>query len=289
MLLFVDESGQDHKLMPYEVLAGVLIAEENLWNLIKAIRAAEKEHFGDYLRNLRTAEVKAKELLKKKIFRFADQQIDINKEDLPALANLFLRKGIESHQKGLPTSGATAREMTAYGRSVKYFIDAVLDIAAAFNVQIFASVVNIETIRTDKGILQKDMVYLFERYFYCLESQEDHKRGLVIFDEIEKSRAQRLIQQMASYFLGTRNGQFRSSRIIPEPFFVHSELTTGIFLADLAAYIIGWGWRKDKMTKPAREELKPYALKLHQMQFKGSKPLENRTGIRNLYGITYID
>ncbi len=26
MLLFVDESGQDHKLMPYEVLAGVLIA-----------------------------------------------------------------------------------------------------------------------------------------------------------------------------------------------------------------------------------------------------------------------
>jgi hypothetical protein len=66
MLLFVDESGQDRTLMPYEVLAGVLIAEENLWNLVKAVRAAEKEHFGDYFRHLRVTEVKAKELLKKR-------------------------------------------------------------------------------------------------------------------------------------------------------------------------------------------------------------------------------
>jgi hypothetical protein len=179
--------------------------------------------------------------------------------------------------------------MTAYGRSVLNFIDAVLDIAAGFDVRIFASVVNIEAARTDKDILEKDIVYLFERYFYYLESLEDHKRGLVVFDEIEKSRAQRLIQQMASYFLGTQTGRFRSSRIIPEPFFVHSELTTGIFLADLAAYIIGWGWRLDRMTKPRRDELKPFADKLHQMQFKGSKPKQDGVGSHDLFGITYID
>jgi len=32
---------------------------------------------------------------------------------------------------------------------------------------------------------------------------------------------------MAKHFLGTKTGRYRSSGIIPEPFFVHSDLTTG--------------------------------------------------------------
>ena len=50
MLLFLDESGHDRSGTPCEVLAGVAVAEDNLWNLVRAIRAAEREHFGDYLR-----------------------------------------------------------------------------------------------------------------------------------------------------------------------------------------------------------------------------------------------
>lgn len=57
MLLFIDESGHDHRDMPCEVLAGVAIAEDNLWNLVQAVRAAERDHFGDYLRNLRVTEL----------------------------------------------------------------------------------------------------------------------------------------------------------------------------------------------------------------------------------------
>lgn len=71
MLLFIDDSGQDHQVMPCEVLAGITVAEENLWNLIKAIRSAEKDHFGDYLRNLRVTEIKARRPLKRKCFRLA--------------------------------------------------------------------------------------------------------------------------------------------------------------------------------------------------------------------------
>ena len=63
MLLFIDESGQDHGDIPCEVLAGVAVRQSNLWNLVKAIRSAEKEHLGDYLRNLRMSELKAKKLL----------------------------------------------------------------------------------------------------------------------------------------------------------------------------------------------------------------------------------
>jgi len=46
MLLFIDESGHDHKAAPYEVLAGVAIRERDLWNLIQANRNAELEFLG---------------------------------------------------------------------------------------------------------------------------------------------------------------------------------------------------------------------------------------------------
>ena len=35
MLLFIDESGFDHSGTPCEVLAGVAIAEDSLWNLVR--------------------------------------------------------------------------------------------------------------------------------------------------------------------------------------------------------------------------------------------------------------
>lgn len=44
--LFIDESGQDHKDSPYEVLAGVAVEDRDLWNLIQSIQAAEIRHFG---------------------------------------------------------------------------------------------------------------------------------------------------------------------------------------------------------------------------------------------------
>ena len=59
MLLFIDESGHHESGTPCEVLAGVAISEDNLWNLVKAVRSAERDHFGDYLRNLISDEPKA--------------------------------------------------------------------------------------------------------------------------------------------------------------------------------------------------------------------------------------
>lgn len=262
MLLFVDESGQDNREMPCEVLAGVTIEQRNLWNIVKAIRSAEREHFGDYLRNLRISEMKAKKLLKRKRFRLAAQQIDIPEHELSSLAHAALLKGIEARDAGKSTSSVTARELTGYSRSVLRFVRAVLDIAAAHGVKVLASVVDRNAARSDRNLLRKDVVYLFERYYYLLQQTCPERRGLVIFDELEKSRAKYLIQRMAAYFLGTRTGQSRSTLIVPEPFFVHSDLTTGIFLADLAAYVLGWAWRLSGMRQPCRDELNPYAKQL---------------------------
>jgi hypothetical protein len=279
MLLFIDESGHDHHDMPCEVLAGVAVSEDNLWNLVRAIRAAEKDFFGDYLRNLRQTEMKGKKLLKRKRFNSAARSVEIPTDELMPLANSALTKPTEARE----------RELVAYSRQILAFVHEVLNIAARHSVQVFASVVDIKAPRPGPGMLRKDYVYLFERYFYYLETLPPRARGLVVFDELERSQSHVLIRQMAQYLLGTQTGRYRSSRVVPEPFFVHSDLTTGIFLADLTAYILGWGWRLGKMPQPARAELKPYADKFHDMQFQGQRPGRDSAGTIPLHGICYLD
>ena len=70
---------------------------------------------------------------------------------------------------------------------------------------------------------------------------------------------------------------------------MHSDLTTGVFLADLAAYILGWSWRLKTMPQQVRAELSPYSQKLHDMQFHGEKPKPDGSGVWQLHGITYIE
>lgn len=289
MLLFVDESGHDHREMPCEVLAGVVVSEDNLWNLVKAVRSVERSLFGDYLRNLRRTELKAKELLKRKRFRSAQRPVEIPEAELTPLANLALTEGLAAADRGEERSAATQRELVAYSRRVLCFVDEVLNIAAQHNARIIATIVDAGAPRPESGRLRKDHVYLFERYFYLLEALPPRERGLVVFDELEKTRAKILIQQMASYFLGDDTGRYRSARIVPEPFFVHSELTTGVFLADLTAYVLGWGWRSRRMHQPSRPELRSYAAKLHEMQYQGEKPRPDGSGVWPLHGITYLD
>jgi len=289
MLLFIDESGHDRRAMPCEVLAGVAISEDNLWNLIQAIRSAERERFGGYLRTLHSQEIKGRTLLKKGRFKSARRDVEIPTEELAGLARSCLQKGLDARRQRLAKSEATERELVAYSRQVLSFVDAVLDLAKRFDVRVFASVVDVAAPRPEPGLLRKDYVYLFERYFYYLETFPREERGLVVFDELDKAQSHILLQQMAAYFLGTGTGRYRSSRIVPEPFFVHSELTTGVFLADLAAYILGWAWRLGRMSQPCRDELRPFATKLHAMQFEGEKPKAGGEGTWRLYGITYLD
>src|SRR5258705_14015411 len=111
MLLFIDESGHDHHEMPCEVLAGVAVAEDNLWNLVQAIRAGERDNFGDYLRKLRVTELKAKRLLKRKRMRSGQRPIVIPDDELVPLAHSALLKGMAASEVGKTESKATEREL----------------------------------------------------------------------------------------------------------------------------------------------------------------------------------
>lgn len=245
--LFVDESGHDRRESPYEVLAGMAVEDRDLWNLIQALRAAEIEHFGIRYTAER-GELKAKKLLNTKTFRLAAQLPPFAPEERAILARECLENG----------AGAGKRQLTALAQSKISYVATAIEICARFRCKAFASIVDRDAPRpVNADVLRKDYAYLFERYFYFLEDASPDALGLVVFDELERVQSHILIEQMNRYFQDTWTGRTRSSRIIPEPFFVHSELTTGVQVADLIAYLLSWGFRIPGMGEPAREQLKP--------------------------------
>ena len=91
-LFFTDESGHDHKQMPYEVRGGFAIHVSKLWPFAQAMQLLEKECFGCRLSDVGT-EIKGSSLLKAKRFEFAAQGVPIPDHDRRQLCRFarFLR------------------------------------------------------------------------------------------------------------------------------------------------------------------------------------------------------
>lgn len=287
MLLFVDESGTDHRQTPYEVLAGVAIPIRDLWNLIQAIRSAERDTFGLTLSQA-GIEMKGSKLLDRKVFSFAGQAHPLPADHRRELCREFLLKGVRE-QAGGPREPRTRNEFTAYGQSCLAFTEQVLTLCSQYRAKVFASVVSpAACLAADAGILRRDYVVLFRRYANYVRSLGEDKAGVIIFDELDKRQSAQLLQQMSNYFLRSAEGRVNSSVVVPEPFFVHSDLTTAIGLADLMAYILNWGFRLPRMTEPRREEIRPFADLVYSISYRGSYAMEDETQ-RILYGICYIE
>lgn len=243
-LLFLDESGQDRRESPYEVLAGAAIHDSQLWDLVCDLQDAERHIFGVRMTNPRH-ELKAKDLLKRKTFRLAAQETPIAIDERASLCAALLDD----------PQNPTRRSLAALGQAKIAFVRHVLERCGTHGVRLFASMVERSSPRANPDGLRKDYGYLFERFYYFIDREAGHERGLVVFDELERSRSHILIDQMSRYFRDTATGIQRSGRIVPEPFFVHSDLTTGIRIADFVAYILAWNVRVSSMTAPARSEL----------------------------------
>ncbi|RKZ29495.1 DUF3800 domain-containing protein [bacterium] len=266
MLLFVDESGIDHRDSPHEVLAGVLIREEILWDLVCDIADLEGAHFGDLWKNLTKKEKKGTSMLNKNIFRWAAQDKEIPVEDRAKLARLFL---IKNRRKQKPKRS----EFTAFGQSCIAFVANVLEMALdKYNLKVIASILPRDIKIPDSQLLRKDYVYFLERYYYYLS---DIDRGILVFDELDRSKAHILIGQIKDYFTKSYKGRERSKRVIPVPFFVHSDLTTGIFLADLVAYCLNWGWKDYNQATPPRPEIGKFVRVILKMSYTKNILTEN--------------
>lgn len=262
-ILFVDESGQDHRESPYEVLAGVAVEDQDLWNMVKALHEAEERHFGTRYTKGRE-ELKAKKLLKKKTFRLAAQLPPMQPIDRRLAALKCLKQGEQA--------GKT--EITGLAQAKLAYVGELLTICGRFRCKAFASIVDPSSPEPSPDHLRKDYAYLLERFFYFLEDYSPAGMGIVTFDELEKSQSHILIDQMDRYFTGTQKGQARAGRIIPEPFFVHSDLTTGVQLADIVAYLVSWGFRAKGLTEPARAELQPFVTSVCGLRHRAVREMD---------------
>ena len=261
--LFIDESGQDRRESPHEVLAGISVQDRDLWNLITSIQQSEHEVFGG-----RYAagghELKAKKLPSNKVFRLAASRPPFEAEDRRRRSRACLDDG----------AAADMASLAALAQAKLAFVSHALTLCAQQHCRAFASIIPRDAPRPgSRDFLRKDYAYLFERYFYYLEDMSHGAMGFVVFDELERSQSHLLIDQMGRYFLDTATGRMRSGRIIPEPFFVHSDLTTMVQIADLVAYIVAWSVRISRMPPAARENLAGFGQQVLNLRYQSTREI----------------
>lgn len=279
--LFIDESGQDHRESPYEVLAGVAIEDRILWPLIMDLHGAETTRFGRRY-SAGPRELKGKKILKTKTFRLATLNCQVLPHEVPTLAKECLDSGAEN---------TSVQHLKALALAKIGYVTDVFACCERRGCKIFVSMVDVDAPQTVGDGLRKDYGYLFERFFYFLEDQSAEvgyqQQGIVVFDELEKSKSHILLNQAHRYFRETAIGRHRASLILPEPFFVHSDLTTGVQIADLVAYCMSWCFRLPDMTEPRREELSPYTNQLARMRYRAIRE-RNGNPAFEIWSVTHI-
>lgn len=71
-LLFLDESGQDHRTTPYEVRGGVAIHTSKLWPFVQQLQQLELAAFGARLAEFKS-EIKGSRLVERQRFQWSQQ------------------------------------------------------------------------------------------------------------------------------------------------------------------------------------------------------------------------
>lgn len=166
--LFIDESGQDRRNSPYEVLAGVAIEDRKIWPLIRQLSDAQAHIFGMRLFQAYGQEAKAKDLIKTKTFKHAGQ--------LPSLA-ADIRARL-SREILLDGTAVTRERLTALAQAKIAYCEFALELAHSHGAQAFATMVPQEAPRPpDDDAMRKDYAFLFERFYYFLNGSPDDPMG----------------------------------------------------------------------------------------------------------------
>jgi len=283
-LLFMDESGHDHRATPYEVRGGVVLHATRVWDFVCALQDSELSTFGVHLHEY-GSEIKGSHLLEKKRFEWAGQ--------LPLLDDEARRKHAKSFlERGLLRKTPNKIEFTAYGQACTRFVSEMFRLLRTHGASIIASAIPRGGLAGPQNInasefLRKDHVFLFERYFYLLEKGD--APGLIVMDESDETLDRDFVRRMQRYFTRTQTGRYRTARIVPVPFFVSSDMTALVQVADVVIYCLNWGFRlPDKgMDAPVRSEIAtefgPY---LQSLQFRGDGYKDGQTFWT--YGIVFV-
>ncbi|MCY4442779.1 MAG: DUF3800 domain-containing protein [Deltaproteobacteria bacterium] len=282
-LLFLDESGHDHLTTPYEVRGGVALHVTELWHFVQSVQRLELAVFGTALSQFR-AELKGSKLLDKDRFKWAAQGRQMSDEERRKHCRGFLTKGLEKK----PPSRA---EFTAYGQACLEMATGMFELLVNHKARLFASAIPCNVVKPEtfeaEEFLRKDLVFLLERYFSLLEQEKEY--GLLVMDEVEKTADRRFVRQLEAYFRKSQTGRYRSTWIVPTPFFVSSDMAYPVQVADLAIYCVNWGFRVPTrgMNAVVRREIADrFGRWLARLQFQGQA--YKGGSVHDLYGIVFV-
>ena len=282
-LLFLDESGHDHKQMPFEVRGGVALHARKLWSFIQAWRRLEEDCFGATLASF-GHEAKGYKLLDRDRFKWAAQQPQLPALERRKLARAFLE--LSRKKERLSRS-----HFTAYGQASLEMARGVFDLLDGHDAILFASLISrgarqpTDYLRTHH--LRKDHVFLLERLYYFLEEQQDH--GLLVMDESDKSQDRVFVQRLQDYFERTAVGRNRAYWIVPAPLFVASDMTYAVQAADICLYAINWGFRLSQWGDQHAIRLEiatEFGPKLSRLQWQGEGQRDDRR--YRSFGIVFV-
>jgi len=282
-LLFLDESGHDHRTMPYEVRGGITLHAGQLWPFVQGLQRLEIEMFGTPLGQF-NKEIKGSTLLNTERFRWANQGDRMPDESRRKHCRGFLTKGLEKRSP-------TRQEFTAYGQACLGWVHGMFQLLHQHDAIIFAAAIPCSISKPETyeaaEFLRKDQVFLLERYFYFLDEKSEH--GLLVMDEVDKTDDRRFVRRLENYFHKTQTGQFRSQWIVPAPFFVASDMAYPVQVADVCIYCINWGFRLEGigMNAVARQEIvDEFSPWLRRLQYCGEGSRDGATF--RTYGIVYV-
>lgn len=282
-LLFLDESGHDHKKTPYEVRGGIALQDRQLWPFVQAMQRIELDSFGCHLHQY-AKEVKGSALLDRKRFRFAAQAAPMEPDARRKHTRGFLTKGLEN-------KSPYRDEFTAYGQACLEMARATFQLLRDHGAVLFASAIPCSVRKPAQPhideYLRKDHVFLLERFFYFLEQQREH--GLLVMDAVEKSLDRKFVRQIEAYFKKTSIGRYRTTWIVPMPFFVSSEMHYPVQAADMCIYCINWGFRlaSQGMDAPKRDEIADeFGPWLSRLQYRGEGHRQGQ--VYDSWGIVFV-
>lgn len=282
-LLFMDESGHDHRNMPYEVRGGIALHAGKLWPFVQDIQRRELDAYGTALAQFRT-EIKGSKLLDRDRYKWAAQAGAMADEERRKHCRSFLTKGLEK-------KSPTRNEFTAYGQASIEMARGVFQALQDHEATLFAaaipkSVERPETTLTEQ-FLRKDQGFLLERFFYFLEEKKEH--GLLVLDEVDKAEDRRFVRRLEAYFRRTHTGRYRTAWIVPTPLFVASDMNYAVQAADLCIYCVNWGFRLPSygMDAPARAEIATeFGPWLNRLQFSGEAYKDGE--VYRTFGIVFV-
>jgi len=283
LLLCLDESGHDHRNMPYEVHGGVALHAKKLWPFVQALVTLEHACFGDRLARFQK-EIKGSHLLDKDRFKWSAQAGQMEDAVRRKHCLSFLNKGLN---KQTPIRN----EFTAYGQACLRMARGIFDLLASHEAKIIAVAIPKRLPQPpsnrEPDMLRKDIVFMLERYFYMLE--EANETGLLVLDETEKMQDRRFVRMLERYFQETVIGRYRSTRIVPSPFFVASDMAYPVQVADMVIYALNWGFRLPQygMNSSTRPDIEAeFAGLIGNLQFRGEG---HRNGnVFQTFGIVYV-